>query len=130
MNPVSTSILVVDDDESIRGMVRTVLARHGFAVEVVPSGNEAISRLVTNRYDVIVLDVMMPDGSGHEVLQVLKVQRPDVKCVVVISAASVAAIDGVDAANVAAKLRKPFDIEALVDAIETCVGAPPAADQA
>ena len=111
-------------------MVRTVLGRHGFAVEVVSSGNEAISRLTASRYDAVVLDVMMPDGSGHEVLEVLTVQRPNVKCVVIISAASPARIEEVDMANVGAKLRKPFDIGDLVDAIESCVGAVPAVDEA
>ena len=119
---VSKAILVVDDDESTRGMVRSVLTRHGFAVEVVDSGNEAISRLNSNHYDAVVLDVMMPDGSGQEVLKVLAVQRPGVKCVVIISATSAANLDEIDSANVGAKLRKPFDIADLVEALEGCVG--------
>lgn len=103
-------------------MVRSVLAREGFAVEVAGSGNEAISRLISNHYDAVVLDVMMPDGSGHEVLQVLKVQRPAVKCVVIISAAAAARLEEVDVSNVGAKLRKPFDIEELIGAVQNCVG--------
>ena len=123
---MTKAILVVDDDESTRGMVHSVLTRHGFAVEVVNSGNEAISRLTSNRYDAVVLDIMMPDGSGHQVLEVLAVQRPGVKCVVVISATSLANLEQVDDANVAAKLRKPFDIADLVDALESCLDTLPA----
>ena len=124
MRAVSKSILVVDDDPSIRGMVSSVLTHQGFAVEAVASGNEAISRLDSARFDAVVLDVMMRDGSGHEVLEVLAVQRPDVKCVVVISATSAANLENVAVANVAAKLRKPFDIGELVQAVETCVESP------
>ena len=49
---------------------------------------------------------MMSDGTGQEVLRALATMRPDVKCVVVISAASPANIEDVDVANVQAKLRK------------------------
>lgn len=118
---MSKAILVVDDDQSIRGMVRSVLSRQGFAVEVVESGNEAIARLNEQQYDAVVLDVMMNDGSGHDVLQTLAAQRPDVKCVVIISASSPASIEAVAPANVQAKLRKPFDIQDLVHAIRNCI---------
>ena len=127
MHIVSKSILVVDDDPSTRGMVCSVLVHQGFAVQAVASGNEAIARLDSARFDAVVLDVMMRDGSGHEVLEVLAVQRPDVKCVVVISATSAANLEKVAVANVAAKLRKPFDITELVQAVEHCVGALPEA---
>lgn len=119
------SVLVVDDDTSIRGMVRSVLHREGFAVEEVSGGNEAIARMAARRYDAVVLDVMMRDGSGHDVLHVLASLRPAVKCVVVVSAASPAAIDALPDANVQAKLRKPFDIGELVGAVHRCVTAQP-----
>ena len=119
------SVLVVDDDTSIRGMVRSVLHREGFAVEEVSGGNDAIALLAQKNYDAVVLDVMMRDGSGHDVLHVLASSRPAVKCVVVVSAASPAAIDALPDANVQAKLRKPFDITELVGAVHRCVTAEP-----
>ncbi|HYK01237.1 MAG TPA: response regulator [Thermoanaerobaculia bacterium] len=122
--PLNKSVLVVDDDQSIRGMVRSVLHREGFEVADVASGNEAIAPLNEKPYDAIVLDVMMGDGSGHDVLQALASMRPAVKCVVVVSAASAATIEKVDQANVQAKLRKPFDISELVEAIRECLTGP------
>jgi DNA-binding response OmpR family regulator len=115
--------LIVDDDESIRGMVRSVLNREGFEVDLVESGNDAIARLGERSYDAVVLDVMMRDGTGEDVLHTLATLRPDVKCVVVISASSPANIERVDPANVEAKLRKPFDINDLVAAIGKCVAS-------
>lgn len=117
------SVLVVDDDTSIRGMVRSVLHREGFDVEEVAGGKDAIVRMAEKSYDAVVLDVMMRDGSGHEVLHVLASTRPAVKCVVVVSAASSATIEALPDANVQAKLRKPFDIDELVRAIRLCVAA-------
>lgn len=91
---------------------------------MVATGNEAIARLDVRPYDAIVLDVMMKDGSGHDVLHTLGTQRPGIKCVVVISAASKAELEKVDMANVEVKIRKPFDIDELVAAIERCVAVP------
>jgi CheY-like chemotaxis protein len=120
---VSKIVLVVEDDHSTREMVRSILAREGFTVEVVANGNDAISRLIERQYDAVVLDVMMGQGSGHEVLEVLATRRPDVKCVVVISAAAPAVLEKIGTANVQAKLRKPFDIHELVTAVRGCVSA-------
>jgi DNA-binding response OmpR family regulator len=115
------SILVVDDDVSIRGMVRSVLQREGFDVDEARSGNDAIVLMRKRGYDAVVLDVMMPDGSGHDVLGVLAEMRPAVKCVVVVSATSTAKLGDVPDANVQAKLRKPFDITELVVAVRQCL---------
>ena len=115
-------VLVVDDDASIRGLVRAVLRHEDFEVEEAQTGHEAIARISEKHYDAMVLDIMMGNGSGHDVLEVLGRQRPDVKCVVVISASSAARIEDVKAANVEAKLRKPFDIDELLHAVRKCVG--------
>jgi DNA-binding response OmpR family regulator len=119
--PVSSkSALIVDDDTAIRGMLRSVLHREGFAVDAVPSGNQAVALMSERPYDVVVLDVMMRDGSGPGVLEAVASMRPGVKCVVVISATSPAQLEAVDDANVEAKLRKPFDITELIAAVHRC----------
>lgn len=117
---MSKSILVVDDDDSIRELVATLLLREGFAVDDVKSGHQAINALDEKHYDVLVLDLMMRDGTGHDVLQKVSVQRPNVKCVVVISATSPAYIDALDSPNIEAKLRKPFSIHDLLAAVRKC----------
>ncbi len=117
---MSKSILVVDDDDSIRELVATLLRREDFAVDDVRSGHAAINCLNEKEYDAVVLDLMMRDGSGHDVLQTLSVQRPNVKCVVVISATSPAYIDALDSPNIEAKLRKPFSIHDLLAAVRKC----------
>jgi DNA-binding NarL/FixJ family response regulator len=66
------------------------------------------------------IDLVLHDHCAHEVLRVVAARRPNVKCVVLISGASPAEIDAIDAANVQAKLRKPFDLRELLDAIRHC----------
>lgn len=115
------AILIVDDDSSIRGLVRAVLRKEDFDADEATSGDEAITKLEAKRYDVVVLDIMMGGGSGYDVLKKIATECPDVKCVVVMSASSQANIDAVEMANVEAKLRKPFDINELLDAVHRCV---------
>lgn len=117
---VAKRVLVVDDDGSIRELVGTLLRREGFEVDSVQSGNAAIASLSEKEYDAVVLDLMILDGSGQDVLQTVATQRPHAKCVVVISATSAASIEAVDIDNVVAKLRKPFDIRELVAAVHKC----------
>ena len=118
---VPKSVLVVDDDAAIRGMVRSVLLRHGYVVDEAVGGQDAIARIERQQYDVLLLDLMMSDGNGEDVLDALRVLHPDRKCVVIISAAAPAKLNVVDTPNIAAKLRKPFDIDVLLAAVRDCV---------
>lgn len=116
------SILVIDDDASIRGVVRAILRRMGFEVDDVDNGREAIDRLHRNEYAAVVLDPLLADGSGEDVLRTLAEQRPNEKCILVLSGMTPAQLAEVDGVNVQVKLAKPFDIREFTDAIEKCVG--------
>ncbi|MEO8351041.1 MAG: response regulator transcription factor [Chthoniobacteraceae bacterium] len=65
-------ILFVEDSESLRGSVRRALKHAGYAVDVAADGEEGMEAAEMNRYDVIVLDVMMPKLSGLEMLARLR----------------------------------------------------------
>jgi two-component system, OmpR family, response regulator len=60
-------ILVVDDEPRIRDVVEYALCRDGYAVSCVEDGRRALQQLTEHRFDLIVLDVMLPDMSGLEV---------------------------------------------------------------
>jgi DNA-binding response OmpR family regulator len=62
-------ILVVDDDPTVRSLVRDVLEMEDYEVEVAEDGFVALRRIEAARPDCIVLDVMMPGLDGHAVLQ-------------------------------------------------------------
>ena len=66
------AILVVDDNEENRDMLARRLAREGHRVRVAPGGREALDALTAEPVDLVLLDVMMPEMSGYEVLQRLK----------------------------------------------------------
>ena len=112
-------VLLIDDDPSVRGLLAAVLARDGVVHESACDGAEAIERLRRRDFDAIVLDLLLPERNGFEVLRFLKAERPHLlPRVVVITAASESTLRHFeDGERVAAVLRKPFDIAVLSDAV-------------
>lgn len=69
---MSQKILVVDDNLDSTMILRSILETHGFAVTVAHSGAEALAQLARDVPDAVLLDVMMPEMSGFEVLERIK----------------------------------------------------------
>ncbi|WP_338477391.1 response regulator transcription factor [Pseudomonas trivialis] len=63
------SVLLVDDDEDLTEMLRQYLAREGFDATAVHTGEEGEEQALSGRYSIVVLDVMLPQLSGIEVLR-------------------------------------------------------------
>jgi DNA-binding NtrC family response regulator len=115
------NVLVVDDDESIRTMLLAVLRRAGFAADAAANAAEALSRLDTTNYSAVVLDVVMPGVSGIEVIRHLASTGRQTKCVVLMTAGTESMLDDAPSALVHTKLRKPFNIKNVVEAVRGCV---------
>jgi CheY-like chemotaxis protein len=109
-------ILVVDDEEAIRALLFTVLRRRGFAVDQASNGVEAMARLERCAYSLMLLDLMMPRMSGWEVLAEIGRREPARRPLVLVLTAGSEPRD-LDPNIVAGSLRKPFDVELLVDTI-------------
>jgi Response regulator containing CheY-like receiver, AAA-type ATPase, and DNA-binding domains len=117
------NVLVVDDDETTRNLLLAVLRRAGFAADAAANVHEALSRLDTTYYSAVVLDVMMPGISGIEIIRQLVSTGRDNKCVVLMSAGRESLLDDAPPALIHTKLRKPFDIKDVVEAVRGCVGS-------
>jgi two-component system phosphate regulon response regulator OmpR len=72
MSEPAPHLLIVDDDERIRGLLRKFLIRHGFLVSVARDAGHARRILAGLDFDLIVLDVMMPGESGVELTRALR----------------------------------------------------------
>ncbi|MBU5265378.1 response regulator transcription factor [Virgibacillus proomii] len=70
-----TKVLVVDDEERIRRLIRMYIEREGFIVEEAENGTEALQLALDHHYDVILLDIMMPEMDGVEVCQELRKEK-------------------------------------------------------
>jgi len=80
---MSDKILVVDDEPSNRNILRQELLNLGYGVDVAKDGTEALKNLESNRPDLIILDYMMPDISGLEVLKELRKRENDTPVVMI-----------------------------------------------
>ena len=116
-------VLVVDDDRAIRGLLRSVFQRDGYAVEEADDGMEALEKLRERAYDAVLLDLMMPRMNGWEVLNRLAADDPSrLSCVIVISAAlPKKRLSAAQEAAVYAVIQKPFDLQALRAVVRRCV---------
>jgi len=75
-------ILVVDDDESILTAFRRVLSKNGYAVDTVSTAGKALEKMASNRYDVLLLDIRLPDMEGTDLLQKLSNSSEMVKIII------------------------------------------------
>ena len=115
------SILVVDDEPSIRKYLQTLLEVDGFEVESLPSGKEALERLGTgHRPDFILLDVLMPELNGLETLQ--QMMQLDRKLNIIMLSCSNEVGTVVEAIRLGAHdyLTKPFEKTELDAALLKC----------
>lgn len=71
-------VLIVDDDDQVRGTYQRFLAESGFDVDAVGSGREAHERLAAVEYDVAVVDLLMPEIDGFQVLEWMRAHTPGV----------------------------------------------------
>jgi len=82
-------VLVVDDEVVAANSVRRTLSRRGFRVDEAFSGHEALNRILSEMYDLVLLDMKMPDTNGLELLPIIKKHRPNLPVVMVTGYASI-----------------------------------------
>lgn len=117
-------VLVVEDDPAIRRLVSMVLQRQGYQVEIAADGLEAVLKLGLSDYDVIVLDLMMPNLDGFTFLSTVAQNDPArLRKVIVTSAASPAVIKERMSVEPFQLLPKPFDIAELITQVRACIDA-------
>ncbi|MFN9263433.1 MAG: sigma-54-dependent transcriptional regulator [Acidobacteriota bacterium] len=111
-------ILIIDDEEDIRESLETLLTLEGYTVELAPLANAGLRRMEQSTYDLVLLDLMMPDKSGMEVLAEVR-QRDRTTPIFLITA-----YGSIDVAVQALKsgandyFSKPWDNEKLLLEIE------------
>ena len=75
---MSATILIVDDEASIRRTLREILEYEDYGVEEAENGEEALKALRSSSYDLVILDVKMPEPDGMDVLEIMAEEMPEV----------------------------------------------------
>lgn len=116
------SILIVDDDRDIALAMHDLLAYLGYRVEVVGTGGEALAKIHERKYEVILLDVMLPDADGLSLLSQILSFDPTLPVIMVSAFADMAKKHASLTAEAFAYLTKPYDTEELKALVRRAVG--------
>jgi len=120
------AVLVVDDDQALRGLFMTLLSKSGFEVDTANDGRVAFDQIHRHPYSVILLDLMMPEVNGFELLERLQRDSPALLSrVIVMTGASQRSIQKLDTTRIWGLIRKPFDIDNLVSSTLACAQGKP-----
>jgi two-component system response regulator HydG len=85
----SPKVLVVDDEPVVVNSIRKTLARKAFKVAEAFSGKEALSRIMAENFDMVLLDMKLPDANGLELISDIKKRKPNLRVVIVTGYASI-----------------------------------------
>ncbi|HET7292387.1 MAG TPA: response regulator transcription factor [Vicinamibacteria bacterium] len=113
-------ILVVDDEDDILNFLELVLSEKGYAVATASGGQEALTKAQLERPDLVLLDIMMPQMDGWEVLKLLRVDEDTAEVPVAMLSARTEARDRVQGLQEGAidYICKPFSLAELLGKIE------------
>ncbi|MCB9853743.1 MAG: response regulator [Phycisphaerales bacterium] len=118
----SRQVLVVDDSLMICNAIRRELRIVGIDVSVACSGENALRLIDAHRFDAVIVDLMMPEMSGRELVRRLQKSVPQLKCVILTGNATKSAVIGMaNEPNVASFLTKPWTTERLIAAIDKAI---------
>ncbi len=107
-------MLVVDDEESIRDLLRLVLTGEGYSVVTANGGEEAIEYLEAQRFDLLITDLVMPTVNGVEVLRAARRIDPNYPVIVITGYPSVETVTELVRLGAGDYLTKPFNVDAVV----------------
>ena len=110
-------ILIVEDEQSIAEMVKLCRCKNGYMCEIVTDGMAATQKIEEKRYDLILLDIMLPDIDGYDLIEYIK--QFDIPVIFVTAKTSVP--DRVKGLKLGAEdyISKPFDLEELLARVAT-----------
>ena len=120
-----SSILVVDDEPLMRGLLETVFDTEGYDVTVAPDGPTALVRAREGAFDAAVLDLMMPGMDGRTVLRCLKADplTAGISVVVVSGGSASTFVEDLLLDGAAAFVAKPFRVSVLAEVVRAAIAA-------
>ncbi len=121
----SCDILVVDDDATLRSVLKTFLQRYGYVVQCAKDGRAALKMLDQMRTQLVITDLFMPECDGFELILQLRKKVPDL-AIMAISGDGLSDLDvfmdAVRHLGVRFTLKKPFVLTELASLVKQAIG--------
>jgi CheY-like chemotaxis protein len=118
-----TKILVVDDEQDIVEVLSYLFKRSGYAPVQATNGRDAIEAVRAGGVSLVVLDYMLPDMNGLEVMRELKILQPDIKVIMITGRATDKVLAGAVEAGANGYVIKPFINDRLMELIRETLAA-------
>lgn len=112
-------VLVVEDDDDARGMLVSALRQKSLDIDEAADGEQALELLRTNRYAVILLDLLLPNVDGFSVLETIDPATcPSI--VIAVTGADRHVLDRLHPRKIHGIVKKPFDPQEIADVVAAC----------
>lgn len=115
---MNKALLIVDDDEQLRRLCKITLEQSGHLISEAENGKEALAAVTKTSFDLIVLDLSMPDMDGFEFLKAVRVESPKLKIIVISGFLGGTMLKAAKLFGAAATLAKPFSPESLLATVD------------
>jgi DNA-binding NtrC family response regulator len=112
-----TSILIVDDDAAIGKMLTSVLSDEGYVVEAVQNAKQAINACEKSPFDLALIDLVLPDTKGTELLNILKKIQPEMVRIIITGHPSLESAMKTFNQGADGYILKPFEVTELLEKI-------------
>ena len=112
-------VLVVDDDNLVCWALRKELVHHRLNARIAGSGEECLSAVRENRFDLIFLDIHLPDANGIDLMKPIREISPDTRIVIISGDGNFQGKERALSEGAAQYLEKPFDISLVGRIVET-----------
>lgn len=114
-------ILIIDDEPHILLMLKKMLEKVGYEVDLASNGNEGLALFGKNRADLVITDIIMPEKEGLETIRAMRRESPNLKIIAMSGGGKVSADNYLNIASIfgASKvLEKPFTQQEMVSAVQ------------
>jgi len=121
--PASTagSVLIIDDEAAIRESLETLLGLEGYAVEVAATGHEGLELLAERQFDLVLLDLALPDRNGMDVLGSIRTHDPQLSVIMITAYGTVENAVRAIQSGASNFIQKPWDNEKLLADVRAAV---------
>jgi DNA-binding NtrC family response regulator len=121
--PQQKRVLVIDDDPAVLDLLRSVLGRKSIDVATCKTGADALTTIASSRFDVVLLDLGLPDIRGLELIPKLRELAPGVRIAIITGDTTSESVLGAIREQAFEYIRKPFDIHEVVDIVQRATTA-------